>query len=61
MSFNIGDYVKVKHSHRVFVVKGFALDDSKTIPSGWLIDQNGSAVNPEFCERYKGATSVFNF
>ena len=45
---------------RLFKVKGFT-QGSKTIPSGWLIDENGTAINPKYVEQYHGATSVFNF
>ena len=61
MDFIIGSYVKLKFTQRVFAVRGFTCDKSSAIPAGWLIDQNGHAVNPEWCEHYKGATSVFNF
>jgi hypothetical protein len=53
---NVGDYVKVFSENRVFVVAGFT-KGRKFIPDGWYEEEDGTAVNPEYCEKYKGATS----
>lgn len=57
MNIKAGDYVKVKTESRVFKVCGFTAG-RKAIPDGWLIEKDGGAVNPAFCEKYNGATSV---
>jgi hypothetical protein len=54
----LGSFVKVIGENRVFKVCGFTGKESATIPEGWLIDDRGSFVNPEFCKPYEGATSV---
>lgn len=55
--FFIGDLVKVDGQNRVFKVCGVTDGRSESVPDGWLIDENGFAVNPNFCSKYKGATS----
>jgi hypothetical protein len=52
----IGEYAKVINENRVFKVCGHT-KGRKVIPDGWLIDKDECAVNPKFCEKYKGATS----
>jgi hypothetical protein len=56
-NIEIGDYAKVEDENRVFKVCGFS-KNHKYIPDGWLIEQDGSYVNPKFCSKYDGAISV---
>lgn len=56
--FKVGDYAKVIEENRVFKVCGFTGPESRVIPEGWLIDEDGFYVNPKFCKPYTGATSV---
>ena len=61
MNLKLGQRGKITtQENRVFVVCGFT-KGSRVIPDGWLIDENGSAINPRYCEPYKGATSVFEY
>ena len=65
--FKVGDLVKVKGENIVFPIQRFSdgleFPDSEEwvtrIPEDWLISTNGSAFNPDKCELYKGAVSVF--
>ncbi len=54
MNIKIGEYAKVKEENRVFQVHGFTRH-RKSIPDGWLIDKDGCAANPKYCEKYIGA------
>ena len=60
VTFNLGDFVKITAENRVFKVCGFTGTGSRVIPSGWLIDQGGFAINPKVCEPYKGGASCIN-
>jgi len=57
MAFRRDDVVKVINRNVVFTVAGFS-KGSRVIPDGWLMSESGSFYNPDFCEKYKGATSV---
>lgn len=65
--FKIGDMVKVKGENNVFVVSSIAsglqyaaMQGYSTIPVGWLLNSRGGSIDPDKCELYKGATSVFD-
>ena len=65
--FNIGDMLKVKGENFVFKIDHFAsgleFPDSEgwvtTIPKGWPVSPDGWSHNPDMCEMYTGAISVF--
>lgn len=57
MSIGIGDYVKNTVDNRVFKVVGFTRG-REYIPDNWLIDRNGTVINPNNCEVYQGALSA---
>lgn len=52
-----GDFVKIPSQNRVFQVKALTSGERFT-PDGWFIDDDGHFINPRYCEKYKGATSV---
>lgn len=57
MNIKLGDWLKVEGENHVFRVCGFSFG-SKTIPDGWPMTEQGSFMNPRYCEKYEGATSV---
>lgn len=57
MKYAINDWAINELEGSAFRVTGFTKDRAH-IPDGWLIDNIGRAVNPKFCKRYNGATSV---
>lgn len=56
--FKVGDLVKVKGDNIVFLTASLS-KGLKITPDGWPIDIFGTARNPDMCELYEGATSVF--
>ena len=57
LDFEIGDWLKLNAGMgSIFEVVGIT-EESLTIPSGWPIKWDGSAINPRFCEQYKGSTA----
>ena len=59
MYIKIGEYAKVSYENRVFRVHGFT-KGRRAVPDGWLVEKDGTAVNPKFCEKYNGATSAIS-
>lgn len=58
MDIKVGDYVKTDVGQRAFKVAGITEEDTRTIPKGWLIDEEGRFINPKFCMKYTGALSA---
>ena len=56
--FKVGDLVKVKGENIVFEVYSMT-QGGKHVPDGWLIGIDCGYHNPDMCELYKGAISVF--
>jgi len=56
--FKIGDMVKVKGENIVFPILEFTRG-SHAVPDGWLQTNNFECYNPDKCELYNGAVSVF--
>lgn len=58
LDFKIGDWLKVNEGRGgIFEVVAIT-EGSLTMPDGWPVKWDGTAINPKFCEQYKGATSV---
>ena len=57
MKYNANDWVINEIEGSAFRITGLT-QGRANIPDGWLIDNIGRAINPKFCRRYNGATSV---
>ena len=51
-NFNIGEYAEILVEKRTFKIFNFT-KGRRTIPDGWLVEKDGIAVNPRFCEPRK--------
>jgi len=58
MKYKAGDLIKVIDENIVFELIGWSLNN-KIIPDGWLVSKERESYNPDLCEPYKGAKSVF--
>jgi hypothetical protein len=53
----VGDFVKIDGISNVYQVKALTRGERNT-PDGWYVVADCHFVNPRFCKKYKGATSV---